>query len=92
MRTTQNQAGFGAVALIAVVLVLGAIGGIGYTVMNRQAADTDTAVTSQSSGEPASIRSEADLRKTDQSLDQASAELDSNLDDTKLDADLNTML
>jgi len=81
-----NQAGFEAVGVLAVILVVAVIGFAGYKVMHmNKAADSQPGV-------PAKIQTKADLTQTGKSLDAASGQLDSNLDDGSLDADMNAML
>lgn len=88
-----NQSGFEAVGLILVVVVVAVIGFAGYTMMNLdKAADSSASVSTGQSSEPDSLKSQSDLKKTDAALEASGSELDQNLDDGSLDADLETML
>ncbi len=86
-----NQAGFEAVGVLAVILVVAVIGFAGYKVMHMNKA-ADSQQQASQPGVPAKIQTKADLTQTGKSLDAASGQLDSNLDDGSLDADMNAML
>ena len=88
----NNQAGFEAVGVIVAVLFVAVVGFAGLKVasMNKS---TDAVQSSSASSEvPATIKTKADLAKTSKNLDASGSQLNSNLDDGSLDADLNTML
>ncbi len=92
-KVTWNQAGFEAIGVIAAVLIIGAVGFTGYTVVHNNKPTIQqptTAVIAQPA--PATIKSQADLKVTSSNLDKSSAQLDSNLNDGSLDADLNSLL
>lgn len=92
MRSTRlNQSGFEAVGVILALVIVAVIGFAGYTVMNKSA-DDKASVSTQSTGEPDNLKTQADLKKSDVALDASEAELDTNLDDGSLDADLESML
>ena len=86
-----NQSGSHLLAVALFVLALGVVGAAGYKV--QQAHKTTDAVSQTAvKTAPATINTTADLDQTSQALDSSSAQLDSALDDTALDADLNSML
>jgi uncharacterized protein HemX len=90
---TYNQAGFEAVAAVAVVLIAAVIGFAGYTVMNmNKSADTEQSAASSQPAVPDKIETKADLTQTGKALDTTSSQLDSSLNDGSLDSDLNAML
>jgi len=91
-----NQAGFEATAVIVALLVVGVLGFGSYKfiAMHNQA-KTSTASTADASAThavPATIKTQADLTQTAQALDADGSSLDSSLNDTSLDADLNAVL
>lgn len=87
-----NQAGIGHIVLVAVLLLVGVIGFAGYQVVQKNAAKTEVAQTAPAETAPASIKSKADLEKTEKALAGSDAELDSSLNDKALDADIDSML
>lgn len=88
---TLNQKGFEAVGIMVAIVLVAVVAFAGYKVftMNKAA---DTAATSGQTGAPDTINSKADLEQTDKALSDADAELDSNLNDSQLDADVDSML
>ena len=91
IRQVINQAGFEAVAIMVVVLVLGVVGFASYKVLQNgmPAVQQPTAAVTT---EPDTIKSKSDLANTSKALDSSAAELDKDLDDSQLDADLNAVL
>lgn len=86
-----NQSGSHVLAALLVVAALAVAGFTGYKVM--QARDTDDTMQTVSVEQvPDTINNAEDLQQAGTVLDDASAELDSGLDDSQLDADLNSML
>lgn len=86
-----NQTGFGHVILLVALVALAVVGFAGYRVWTSQ--NTATAPdSSQAATLPATIETKADLAQTGKMLDETSAQLDTNLDDGGLDADINSML
>ncbi len=84
-----NQSGSHVVALLVVVAALAIVGLAGYKVMQAR----NTVDTQQTAAQvPAAINNAADLQQANKVLDDSSAQLDSGLDDSQLDADLNSML
>lgn len=91
--TRLNQTGSHLVAVLVGLIVLGGIGFAGYTVMSRQNDSTTTSnVASTSSTVPASIKTTADLTTTAHALDNASSQVDGQLNDNSLNSDLNDLL
>lgn len=87
-----NQSGSHILGFALLVLALGVIGFAGYKVQQAHNKTADTVSQTAAAKAPATINTTADLTQTSQSLDSSSSELDSSLDDTTLDADLNSML
>ena len=89
---TSNQAGSHVIAVTLFLLAVGVIGFAGYRVyqMQQPAATTDTSAST--AAVPASIKNTASLNQAASSLDSVSTQLNSNLDDSSLDADINSML
>jgi uncharacterized protein HemX len=87
----SDQSGSHVLAVALVVLALGVVGFAGYKVQQAHTA-TYTVTHTAAESTPASIKGTADLNQTSQALDDSSAQLDSSLDDAALDADLNSML
>jgi len=89
-----NQSGSHVIALALLILVLGLVGFTGYKV--QQSHDNKTKVSQATAPTKAvvssTIANAADLQTVSQSLDQSSAQLNSGLDDSQLNADLNSML
>lgn len=92
-----NQTGSHVIAIAALVLALGVIGFAGYKVSqsnNKPVSTSSTTVSTQTKPPvvPTTIGSTADLQQASSVLDQSSSQLNSNLDDSSLNADLNSML
>lgn len=85
-----RQSGSHVITLSLLVLVLGVIGVTGYVVMQRQQKAMPTSDIKLSV--PKTVESKADLDATAQSLDDASADLDSSLDGSMLDDSMNKLL
>lgn len=86
-----NQSGSHIIAIALVIAVLGVIGFTGYTVMNRSHKDAATNG-DVSATVPATITTQADLSATARSLDNASSQLDSNINTSSLDSSINDLL
>jgi len=84
-----NQTGSHVVALVLFALVIGVVAFAGYKVSQSgkpaQTVSNKTAV-------PETITTTKDLDDTSAALDNESSQVDTNLDSSSLDADLNSML
>lgn len=89
-----NQTGSHVVGLALLVLVLGFAVFAGYAVSHHTKDATTTASTTgtKTAVAPGSIKNAGDLQQTAQALDTASSQLNSGLDDSGMNADLNSML
>ena len=87
-----NQTGSHILALTVGVLVIAAVAFCGYTVMQRNKSVDTGATATKATGVPASIKTTADLSAASKALDNSSAQLNNNLNDSSLDADMNDML
>ena len=95
MKFRTNQSGFELASLAAVVLLVAVIGFAGYKVWQRDSNSADTATktsTQASTAVPATIDSQADLSSTAKSLDDASPQVNSDVNGDSLDADINDLL
>lgn len=94
MKTSRlNQVGASHLIAVFVVLFVGVVSFAGYKVATmNQLKDNETATSAQSASVPASIKSKEDLAQTGKALDAATDDVDSSLNDSALDADLNDML
>jgi hypothetical protein len=88
-----NQAGFGHMAVVFLILFVSVAGFAGYKVvsMNKTAGSSESSATA-SPKVPEKINTKADLNVTAKALDNSSAQLNGSLNDSSLDADLNDML
>jgi hypothetical protein len=88
---TFNQSGSHVIAIALVVAVLGVVGFAGYTVSHR---NQKAAVTTRSESDkvPGAIKTRADLTATAHALDSASGDLNSSIDTSSLDSDMNDLL
>lgn len=87
----SHQSGFEAVGVLVVIVVLAVIGFAGYAVWKRSHHTTDSTASS-SSGVPATIKSKADLDKATSALNASAADVNSSLDDSSLNSDINSLL
>ena len=89
-----NQSGSHLIAVAFAVLVVGVVAFGGYRVWQmQQAASTNNAAdTTASTTVPAKIINTTTLKQAGTVLDSSSAQLNSSLDDSALNADLNSML
>jgi hypothetical protein len=87
----RNQAGFSFVGVLLVLIVVSAIGFAGYRVWQSRGSEALEA-TNAASSFPAAIENKADLTQTSHALDDMNTQLESGLDASALDADLNSLL
>ena len=89
MRIRSSQSGVGhLLALLLIVGVLGVVGFAGYTVW-QAGQDTRTADTSTPS---TAIKTRADLQTASKLLDTTATQLDTDLDTSVLDSDIDQLL
>ena len=89
-RFTSDQSGFGFVAILAVIALLGIIAFAGVRVMDNSKLDTTTATLSRTHSVPAKVQTTADLTKASEALD--ATPVDSGVNPSQLDKDLNSLL
>jgi heme/copper-type cytochrome/quinol oxidase subunit 2 len=87
----RHQAGFEAVGVLVAILIVAVIGFAGFKVMHMNKA-ADSQQSASQPAVPAKIQTKSDLSQTGKSLDAASGQLDSSLNDGSLDADMDAML
>lgn len=97
MTRKLNQAGFGHVAIVFVLLFVAVAGFAGYKVvsMNQGQKSGVSTVAPQATpavSAPESINSNADLQQTAKALESSSASVNDNLNDASLNADVNALL
>ena len=90
MKISDNQAGASHIVALFAVLVIAAVGFVGYRVLNSNSDTADSTTLSSSSKEPATIKSKADFNAASKSLDNTA--VDSSVDPGSLDSDLNSLL
>ena len=101
MKLRANQAGFSPVELIIVLVVVAALGFVGYSVYNRQQdqSASNSGTSQQAADEPATandvksaptISSTGDLDKANTVLDQTDPGGSNNTDASQLDSELAT--
>ncbi len=90
MKISKNQAGVGHLVLILGVLIVAAIGGVGYKVYQDNQDTTEKTTTAEVIKESSDeINSQADVEKASTELDATSVD-DSSID--SLDSDINAVL
>jgi predicted negative regulator of RcsB-dependent stress response len=91
-----DQTGSHVIAIATLVLVLGVVGFAGYKVSQSNSKPAASSTVAQTQTKPAvvptTISSTADLQQASSVLDQSSTQLNSGLDDSSMNADLNSML
>lgn len=85
------ESGSHLVALALVVVFVAVAGFAGYKVWQMQQASLNNSATTAATV-PAKITNTADLTQASKVLDQASTQVNTNLDDSSLNADLNALL
>lgn len=86
-----NQSGFEIVGVMVALLFVGVVAFAGYKVVNLNKS-ASTVSDSSSSSAPDSIKTKGDLETTNKALTESGTQLDSNLNDSALDADIDSML
>lgn len=90
MKTRLNQTGAGHLVMLLAVVVIAAVGIVGYRVMSSSDTDSDTATTSQSAVKDSSqMKTKADVQQASTELDNTSL---NDVDPAQLDSDLNSIL
>ncbi|MBL8121950.1 hypothetical protein JNM87_04355 [Candidatus Saccharibacteria bacterium] len=89
-----NQKGIGHVLVVVFVLAIAVVGFTGYKIMtaNKKVEDTPAAVQQQSVSTQHKVEAVPELKQADDTLEQTSTELDSTLDTSALDKDIDAML
>lgn len=87
-----NQSGSHVLGIALLVLVLGVIVFAGYKVQQAHDKTNASQTTASTASVPATISNTAGLQQAGQVLDNSSAQLNSSLDDSSMNADLNSML
>jgi uncharacterized protein HemX len=85
-----NQTGSHILGIALLIVALGVVGFAGYTVMNKNKDKTATATTATTQSD--TIQNTADLTAASDQLDSSSTQVNSNLDDSSLNNDLNDLL
>ena len=88
MKTRLNQAGASHLVAILAVVVIAAVGVIGYRVMSQDDAGTQTATQSANTNSGA-IENKDDVEAASKELDSTSLD---NVDPSQLDSDINSVL
>lgn len=95
MQRTNNKAqqGSSVIAISLIILVAAVIAYAGYMVMNKQAKTpaSTTNTTAQSNTTPEKVENAADVNAANKSLDEMDAQLDSDLNTSSLDEDINSL-
>jgi flagellar basal body-associated protein FliL len=90
MKSRLNQSGVGHLVMLLAVVVIAAVGIVGYRVMSSSDSDSDTATTSQSAVKDSSqMKTKADVQQASTELDNTSL---NDVDPAQLDSDLNSIL
>jgi len=83
-----NQSGSHIVAVALLILVVGVVGLVGYRMMHHNSSTATLTPASSSSN----INNKGDLQNTAKSLSNSSADVNSSLDSSSLNGDLNDLL
>ncbi len=86
-----NQTGSHILGIALLVLALGIVAFAGYTVSHRNK-EVATATLTSTASVPKTISNKADLNQAGTALDKSSSQLDSSLNDSSLNADMNDLL
>lgn len=87
-----TQSGSHVIALAVGLLVVGVVAFAGYTVMQSNDTTKASTTTPTTTTLANSINSDADLTAAAKTLDSSSSQVDSSLNDSSLDTDLNDLL
>lgn len=92
MKTIQHQRGSSHLMLILAVAVIAAIGVVGYRVTqtDTSSVESTSVAPAKNTSAPTAIKTSADLKKAEASLD--SATIDSSLNPNQLDNDISALL
>ncbi len=91
MKTSLNQCGSTFVVLLLGLVVVTVVGVAGYRILNTtDTGSISSAPAKTSSGEPKTVKSTADIKQADKSLDSTS--IDRSVDPSQLNSDLNALL
>ena len=89
----SNQSGSHMIGIALAIFAVGVMAFAGYRVWQmQQPSTTADNLTSSTGTVPATIKTTADLSAAAKALDDSSAQLDSGLNSSLLDADINSML
>ncbi len=86
MKYSLSERGAGHIVAVLMVVVIAVVGFAGYTVMKSQDNKQQTATTQQK------VEAVPELKQADTTLSDTSTELDSSLDTSALDQDIDAML
>lgn len=89
-RLNSNQNGFGFVAILAVVALLGVVAFAGLRVMSANQVDSSVSSLTRAHSVPAKIQTSADITKASAALD--ATPVDTGVNPNQLDKDLNSLL
>ncbi len=89
-RLNSNQNGFGFVAVLAVVALLGVVAFAGLRVMSANQVDSSVSSLTRAHNVPAKIQTSADITKASAALD--ATPIDTGVNPNQLDKDINSLL
>lgn len=89
MKSRAKQANFSATRLIVVLVVVVALGFVGYTVYSSLSANNESATTAEVVAAP-EIKSTSDLDQASATLDQNDPSVNNNTDSSQLDNELSS--
>jgi hypothetical protein len=94
MNLRKSQTGIGHVVAVLLIVVIAGVAFAGYTVYKagQKTDDNQTATTASSDALPTTIKTKADLTATSNYLDNTATELNSSLDPSSLDSDIDQLL
>lgn len=89
MKRLDSQTGASHLVAILAVVVIAAVGIVGYRVVSSKTADETASSTKSSASSSTEIKSKADVVQADKQLDQTTMD---DVDPAQLDSDLNSIL